>query len=465
MWVFFCHNVPMKILFLLLFVLACSSHKKTAMKLSDKNHYEEALPHWIAAFKDDPKDEEVRDGLKDCQEKVFNERLVKIRNLRLANNHDQAVADLKNLMKTQTEWGLSTDINSSTFQGNEVKSLWVKEKDILKETADKNFKPLKAYHRFKLYEDVFHSRTDRHEVEAFIKVPGLKLCGQLNKDLSPRPYYRTFVKNLCGVFGKKITFKKPVIKKEQFLYSVLQLKNLDLKGEGDIEVVAENKMKKAFELSPWYSEKGLKKGVFLLTGSFGCTHNQYPIQQQKDYTVEIPYTAYVEVNKTRRVPYTDYAGKTQYQTEGYVEQEPRTRYRTEPRSFAYTATKKDQKCLLELNGDFEFDGKKTGYLFLREEAESVVMHDISMPNIGLYPATEDVHTPVHNFMALTDLASTEFEQNLNQAWISRFCKDENPENIIRCTNVKNFPTVYVNNWFTKEFGVTYPEAKFSLGEF
>lgn len=465
MWVFFCHNVPMKTFLLLLLIIACSSHKKTALKFSDKNLYEEALPHWIAAYKEDPKDTEVKEGLKDCQEKVFNERLVKIRNLRLANNHDQAVADLKNLLKAQTEWGLNPDINSSAFQGNEVKSLWVKEKDHLKELATKETRPLKSFYRFKLYEDVFHSRSDRSEVEDVIRPQGLKLCEKLNHDLSSKPYYRVFVKNLCGVFGKKITFKKPVTKKESLLYSSLSLKNLDLKGQGDIEIVAENNMKKAFEASPWYLTEGKKQATFHLIGAFHCNLSEHPIQQTQSYTVEIPYTEYVEVNKTRQIPYTDSLGKTQYRNENYRDQEPRTRYRKEPRSFNYTANKKEQTCLLELNGDFELDAKKTGYLFLREESESVIMHDLHMPAIGLTPAREDVKTPVFHFLAMTDLASTQFTENLKQAWIQRYCSQETPENVIRCTHVDKFPSTFVNNWFTREFGVTYPEAKMSLGEF
>jgi arsenate reductase-like glutaredoxin family protein len=455
----------MKTILLLFLLCACSSHLKTARELTDKSLYEEALPHWIAAFKDDPKDSEIKEGLKDCQEKIFNERLVKIRNLRMAKNHDTAVTELKNLLKTQAEWGLNPDVNSSVFQGNEVKYLWITEKEVLKDAAVKENKPLKAEYRLKHFEDVFNAMGDRKDIEALIHKVGLKECMSLNHDLSDKPYYRLFVRNHCQLFGKKITFKKPLVKKEDVLYSSMNFKGLDLKAEGDMEIIVENKMKKTFESSPWFLTGGKKQGAIQVVGSYGCRKEAHPINQVHSYDVEIPYTAYVSVSKSRQVPYTDSLNQTRYRSENYTEQEPRTKYRTETRTYDYIATKKTQECSLNLKGATLLEGKNVSYQFLKEGSESVIMHDYSMPEINLAPQTRDLKTPGENFEGMVDLASEELGKNLKEFWIQKYCSQANAENVIRCGHVPDYPATFVNNWFSKEFGVTYPEAQAIMENF
>ena len=91
---------PLLALFLL---TSCATNKKAAIQLSEQGLHEAALEKWLAAYKDDADDIEVQVGLRICQEKVVNDRLVHIRDLRLAQNDEEAILNLKKLVDSQLE--------------------------------------------------------------------------------------------------------------------------------------------------------------------------------------------------------------------------------------------------------------------------------------------------------------------------------------------------------------------------
>ena len=97
--------------------------------------------------------------------------------------------------------------------------------------------------------------------------------------------------------------------------------------------------------SAWYSPEGNNTLNLQLTGNVSNYYNEKPVILSHEYTVSIPYTAYMPVLKTKQVPYEttktvyDYSTgssyivpATAYRTEYYTIQQPYTAYRKEPRT-------------------------------------------------------------------------------------------------------------------------------------
>ena len=145
---------------LALFLLAsCATNKKAAIQLSEQGLHEAALEKWLAAYKDDADDVEVQVGLRICQEKVVNDRLIHIRDLRFAQNHEEAILNLKKLIDSQSTWQLKLDFNTSTFQGKEVEALWSPERSKLIKFANEG-KPLAAEMRNRRISHIFKAMPD-----------------------------------------------------------------------------------------------------------------------------------------------------------------------------------------------------------------------------------------------------------------------------------------------------------------
>ena len=156
---------------LLLLLVACSSHKKAAIKLTEEGLHEAALEQWVLAYQKDKDDPEVLAGLRICQEKVSNDRLVRIRDLRNANDDEKALEELQSLMGLQSKHGIQLDFNSSTFQGRETALLWKHQKSQVLNLASQK-KPLAAEVRYRKYANVFQSLPEYASLKTAIDQAG-----------------------------------------------------------------------------------------------------------------------------------------------------------------------------------------------------------------------------------------------------------------------------------------------------
>ncbi len=452
---------------LLILIVSCSSHKKAATKLTEEGLHEAALEQWVLAFKDDPKDLDVQVGLRMCQEKVSNERLIRIRDLRLAKDDEQALDELQRLMGLQSKHGIQLDFNSSTFQGRETKLLWNHQKSQVVNLTSQ-LKPLAAEVRYRKYANVFQSLPEYPTLRTTIDQAGIQQCKTLRKGLTGKPFYRSFVTQYCKFFdpNNALKTKTATISSVLFANPIVTIK---LEGADDemttkmFKAIAEG-----FEASAWYDPEAKKTVNIEVNGRYKWNKSATLINQAHNYTVEIPYTAYEKVRKTREVPYNAVENGvtvTKYKSEDYYESEPVTRYRDETRVHNYMATKKTMDFEIMMSGRVSIEKLNQPFSFTKEESENKILHDVDLPKIGLSPKTQDVTSPIARFEYYSLLAGGDLRLELDSLWVKQFCSAPIDENVIRCRRAPSYPETFVDTWFPNNYGVASKDAEALIGRY
>lgn len=465
---------PMRffLLLLLVFAVSCSSAKKKAIELSEKERHEEAIEFWVKALKDDPKDEEVREGFQRSLEFVSNARLIKIRDRRLSNNHADALEELKHLVNLQLKYDFKLDFNSSTFQGKEVRALWPVYRARV-ENKLKNQRPLSAESDQLDFKAVFSSMPDYLPLAAEVKKHGQKKCMKIKGLGTKEPFYQSFVSQYCKYFAQDRTISSVAI--SSVLYNDIdlkaQIKNLN---ETSLAPILTN-LRQALTETPWYNQEGHNKITLNLTGDYQWKTSKEMIKQAHNYQVKIPYTDYKSVKKSRQVPYNSFENGqtvTKYRTEYYNEQEPVTKYRKEARVYHYLAHKKTLNLDLNLKGISHIGKHSYPFAFHKNEKEERILHDMNLPDIGLTPSTQDTANPLSKLDLYAAEMSQNYKNELNKIWEKNYCTLPQGremasigENTLRCMRLTNYPATFVDSWFKTHFGVTGARAKEILGVF
>ena len=455
------------LLALTLILVSCATHKKAALKLTEEGLHEAALEQWVLAFQHDSKDPEIQVGLRMCQEKVSNERLIHIRDLRLAKDDEQALSELQSLMGLQSKHGIQLDFNSSTFQGRETALLWKHQKSqVLNLTSQ--MKPLAAELRYRKYANVFQSLPEYPTLKTTIDKTGVQQCKTLRKGLTGKPFYRSFVTQYCKFFdpNNELKTKTATISSVLFAHPAVTIK---IDGpDDDMSSKMLKAMSEGFEASAWYHPEAKKTANIEVSGRYKWDKSYVFITQAHSYTVEIPYTAYESVRKTREVPYSvqeNGVTVTKYKSEDYYESEPVTRYRQETRVHRYAATKNTIDFEIILKGKIGLEQLKESFSFTKEESESKILHDENLPKIGLSPKTEDVTKPIAKFEYYSLLAGGDLRLELDALWVKQFCSTPNEENVIRCRRAPSYPETFVDTWFLNNFGVSSKDTEALIGRF
>ncbi len=463
------------LLSLILTLVSCATHKKAAIKLTEEGLHEAALEQWVLAYQNDSKDPEVQLGLRISQEKVSNERLIRIRDLRLAKDDEQAINELQSLMGLQNKHGIQMDFNSSTFQGKETFILWKHHKSqVINLTSQ--MKPLAAEQRYRKYANVFQSLPEYPTLKTTIDQTGINQCKTLRKGLKGKPFYRSYVTQYCKFFDPNRE-TKPF--KETISSALFATPKVSVKIEGsddDMSSKMNKAMSESFEASAWYHPEAKKTTNIEISGRYKSDKTSRDVAQSHSYTVEIPYTAYESVIKTKEVPYESseyqcFSGKcetvpvTKYRTETYFENEPVTRYRTETRVHKFTAKKNSIDFEIVLNGKLAFEKLKHSFSFVKEESESKILHDENLPQIGLQPQTEDVTKPIARFEYYSLLAGGDLRLDLDALWVKQFCSTPTEENVIKCRRAPSYPETFVDTWFLNNYGVSSKDAESLIGRY
>lgn len=463
----------MKYLLILLLICSCASAKKKAIELSENGKHEEAIAHWVDALKADPDDDEIKNGLEASLGVVSNDRLTKVRDLRLSNQNQKAIQELKGLVDLQKKFNIKMDFNSSTFQGKEVQYLWPHYQETIL-VKIKNSMPLSAEADQKDYRDVFSSMAGWNQLQKQVNQKGLVKCDDLRKYGTNKPFYRSFVSQFCKYWGPERSLSSDS-NISSVLFSKVEttstITNIDGTSAGSLRAA----LNKTFADSPWYNPEANKLVQVKLSGTYNWTPKSENVRQVHNYKVSVPYTAYENVKRSRQTPYsTTEKGVmvTKYRTEYYKVKEPVTRYRDEARIYEYQALRKSLTLDLNISGNITIDHKSYPFSFMKNDKEEKYLHALSIPSIGLHPKNEDVSSPMVKFETYSQLAAEKFRLDINNIWKKLYCTLPSErdiasvgENTLRCHRLAQYPEVFVNNWFNNHFGVSAIKAKELIGQF
>ena len=462
----------MKYLLLLALLVACASAKKEAIKLTEKGHHEEALLKWVEAFKNDPKDEEVIEGLRVCQETVLNDRLVKVRDLRLARDEENALKKLKSVVEFQKSYNIKLDFNSSSFQGKETQSLWPYQKMKITEFIAQK-KPIAAELRQVTYEDVFQSMEESKTLAVKTKELGSGQCRILLKSSKGFAFYRSFAGQFCQHYDPQHSKVSAPIAAE--LYKNSEFKTEIKNVNSEMAALLENKLEKKFAESPWFHTDANRQAKTTILGEFDVSKQLSDVELTHSYDEKVPYTEYSTVKRNRSVPYTKYVGTnavTDYRTESYEEQVAKTKYRNVTRLYKYPAKKFVQEFALQTKGSVKFAEADAPLAFSMRDTETWFNHNEDIPQIGLSPARGTGTSALNKFGAWSEMYSLTYLGDLNLAWKNKFCKApanrtqlSMGEAAVKCHRLNEYPKDFVDPWFKDNFSVTSEEAEQIIGNF
>lgn len=473
---------------ILISIYSCSSaQKSTAVKLTEQGMCKEALPYWMSAQKEDPNDVEIQIGIKKCREQMVNDNLVKIRDLRISGKTREAISELFVLKDKLSQWSMSLDYNSSSFQGKEINALWFVFKDNLDSLIKKNM-VLKVALELKKHESIFGDIKDFSSLREKNKLIGQSVCEEQIKRSLNKFFYLNFTKQFCLYFNpnKNMNFSSPL---PESLFGSSFILSDGIKGVNKVMIDSlTNKAMKAVTSTPWY-EPSVKDNdlIIKLDGFYKERIHDDEFMMHHNYSVVVNYTEIVPVTRTIRTPITrsrqvcstvngfyscNYQPYTTYTTRTYTENVKQQRSRSEPRTFSFVAVNRRQEVEFSLNGILILNKDSIPISFTKKLFDEKKLHGQNRPDIGLYPLSKDIKSSQEVFDSLLEREIIPYiQKELNQFWSKKYCTSkweslsEFGDLVMRCRRSTLHDKVFVDNWFQKNFGISDSEAVSLIGQF
>jgi hypothetical protein len=475
----------------LVLLLGCSSLNMKAKELYEAKAYEDALAVYEEILQSSPQDTEATIGRIKCRNMVIDSKLLEIRRSRLGENEQNSLDMLLTLVQQENEWNTFPSGPVAYTQDEESREALQYITSKVNETLRQNF-PLKGNIWLTKYKVIFQGFLLKKydDLAAHVKDSGRDKCHRLlTGATNTRPYYSQFVQKFCSFFGEEsrdIAHFSDDRYSELYGKVIVQAKITGAPGE--IIPPFQDAIAEAFTHTPWFDAKGISELKVTLVGKFERTVRQNPEVRVHEYTVQIPYTAYVKKIRSRQVPYTtnqyqcaynyqvgQVCGNVQvtsYQTQFYSEMEPETRYRDEPRSQTYAGTNYYQFLGMFLKGKVQL-GKTSHDISLTEKSEdSGFEHNVDMPDIGLTPQTANLPDPLEWIKQQAGHVGDKVRTKVSAIWGDQYCEmpagkasvAQQGDQVHRCLRL-NSSTVppFVDNWYKNNFGIDINQADQLLG--
>jgi hypothetical protein len=469
----------------------------------ESSMYEEAYPLWTELLDKDPEDAEAKIAMKKCQDEIIQKRLLQIRNERISGYPYKAMDIALDLAEKSKEWKVKTDIDGAFFQASELRTLFkFFQKDLLSGIAEKNI--LKASYLKTSYSQLYEllNAKELESLATKVEEAGKKKCIRMRNSSKRYPFFQSFVNQYCNYFkvhSRDLASKtKPIT---DYLYQDIKLK-ISIKGlpktmNARVDEIVNNGLKK----SAWYHPQGKKRMSLQMTGKIYHKIKNRNISKVHEYTVDIPYTAYVPVMRSRQVPYqaqeykcntttnysynsySDYGSSqncgyisvTKYNTEYYWENTPITKYRKESRVFNYTAVGYHQFISAKVAGSLKLERRVSQIGLAKNQEILDYGHNVNMPNIGLSPHEANLIDPVNWVEDQITAYSNSIAENIDAKWEDNYCKEFNSdkmnlyaagENVVRCLRSqsgKNHESI--DKWHINFTGITSMKVISLIGEY
>ncbi len=466
---------------------SCSGLRGKAADLHAQGAFLEAVQTYEAALQQNPHDEESLSGLKKSRTAFLDKRLIEVRKARLATNRLLAIDILLEVVQLERQWDFFPGGPLANTQEEEsVEALRFVEVQAMQSRTKE--RPLWGLYLLQHYQPIFSgslaSRRDFLLKE--VATSGKKQCmGLARSESSKFPYFSEFVRKVCTAWGiPNQGSNHGAIGKKATLYRAIQVAP-QISGLKPAHRSALNAaLESAFQESPWYDAKGSLTLKLPLKGSFHLSHTRNPENRVHGYSVQVPFTDYQTVTKTRQVPYTaqfetcernpenyrkicEPRSETRYRSENYTVQEPITRYQNTPRSLPYDGIAHEQTLQLHIEGELRLGDTVHPLRLDAQSFKSGFEHKWNMPNIGLAPERAHLEDPQVWMRYQADLLGTDLRAAAEDIWVDLYCKPMNSEPSLvatgdlvhRCLRqLHRTPPEFAESWYSRFMGLTVAQA-------
>lgn len=490
------------ILSLLFLLLSCASqNRRNAEVYMKAKKYELAYPLWKLELQESPGDADVIVAIDICQKEILNKKLITLRSLIKSKKLGEALSVSWEIKKNVNDWGLKHDHDSSSFESRLNDQLF---KMFMSKGYYylKNKQNLAALNLLRSHAKLFNSKKQKLKLikrRKRINVAIKRKCKKFKNTRNSKPYYKLFTERYCSVVRQKgrsiaSTTKSHVESLYSDLDIELRIKNLP----HEVADAFTAKIKSAFRDSPWYHPDSKKVARGLLSGTYIQKYNSAPSTKKHSYTVDVPYTAYMSVQKSKQVPYqksvykcksvqavnqygyADYSSlptqvcgnvtETAYRTEYYYVKEPYTAYRSVAKTYTYPVLYEAQYLSLRITGSFIIGGLSKSINYTENISQRDYVSDTNLPDIELYPHPSKIVDPLKWIKSHLLPIQNKTEVSYKALYKKKYCEvgagigeTSYINNIIACARLGAHSTAEVDHWFKNETGLEFDEANTYLG--
>ncbi|OFZ18034.1 MAG: hypothetical protein A2X94_04610 [Bdellovibrionales bacterium GWB1_55_8] len=455
---------------LVLLTTGCASLSERAQEALAAGNYEVAARYYERALARKPDDAEAASGLKQARGEILGQKLLQVRNARLAGNHAEALELLQGVVGLESQWQL--------VPGGKVAFTQEEEQEFAKkyfvqriEAELAGHTPLRAAGTIRTYGKIFDAGLVSG-IRNKVNKHGKDSCQLFRKEVAPgKPFFALFVANYCRFWGdtRKVGAGKAALSDVLFGKIDLKVEQGASPFEASGHLLAE--VSKAFAQTPWYDPDGKLSAQASVSVAYQQQKDKQGVVLVQPYREQEYYVENVVVKKFRRVEYVE-NGAIKYRDDPYETVEAQKKSRTVEKQYRYPAWKHTQKLALSLAGQFQFAGR-TFHVAHSEKADSEgVEHEENQPSYNLKPSRPNLPDPMQWNQQQSTRFAESFRKQAGQLWMDSYCRmdievdsfAESGNQVELCLRSRPAQAPkFADDWYRKFLGMSYAEAVTIIG--
>jgi tetratricopeptide (TPR) repeat protein len=472
---------------LLVFLVSCSSLNKRADGYLEAGQYEKAAATYEQILKRKPGDQEAIAGLRSARQGIISDKLIQVRTYRQADQPNQALEGLLEIMELQKKWDVSLDSGAGYTQQEETQYAI--------QTAEGHVRTaLRQKHALRgesiletvslLFQGNDQARKDRLTTE--IVQAGKNRCQEfLELEHQSRPFFSEFIAHYCAHWKEDSKgILRSGITQESFLIRNVQIQS---KIEGQPESFVpflQREFISALRSTAWYHPQGGQRADVELRGKYEQSLHRFQVSELHSYEEDQFYVEEEQVRKVRKIPvektrrvfdsqldeYREVA-YIDHVEEVYYEKQPVKKTRSVPKTFPYGAWRVLQKIQAQIDGVARFGSHSISFQVEGKVSEEDSEHPHDMPQIGLKPKVAEITPPTQWLQEKGQLLASQFETELKTLWNELYCRagdmgsfEESGDRIMQCfRQQQDHPPAFARAWYERHFGLAGNEVNRRIG--
>lgn len=300
--------------------LGCTTARGRADDAYSHGRYLEAAELYDGLVKKDPKDKGALARRTEARIGALRQQLAVVTQARVGGHPELAAVRLEQLLAQRDAWGATIDAADakgltvevvaagSTLEAA-VAAITKSVGPLAAEQLAQSSAPLLAHADLASW---------RNQISENLRAAGTATCASL-ATRATTPYWGWIVAGYCKHWGAPT--KAPPRRANLYVQLVV---------EGDVGGASEGESARmraalaaAFKTSVWFAPDGTGELHASLDGKVAASFDAHTVSRTSNWTEQVPYTEYEDVQESYQEPYND--------TESYTEQVPHTEYKSESR--------------------------------------------------------------------------------------------------------------------------------------
>lgn len=474
-------KTTIRLFFVTLILAGCTSMVERGDKQYEAGDYNAAAATYERALRFHPNDAQAQENLRKARQKIIEQQLIEVRQLRMSDNYADSQGKLKRLINQENSWQLAPAGAAFSAQSEEMEYFfkWLSEQTARNESAEKymNAKLLLQENEFVFAKSTFSGSYQR--LVSRVDTGGGRHCRKI-KSIVGGHFSNEFWQHYCVFWGQTANSNSSKNIPNGF-GSVTFKGKINGLPEEVLASFSETLMN-GLRSSPLYQADGKALAVEL-SGIFEKNYVESKNVGIHSYDEDVPYQEMVQVSYQESEPFlntrvvtdpvtglnrtetfTDYRSVTKYR------QEAVTKYRKEARTLPFVKT--DYTADFNLNGamNFSLDGGTFSIPLSGQYHRVDYYSEISNERIGLHARPFDVPTQANWLKSTIAPVSTNVSQQVKSAWENKYCNFKNSggkstqaEGILKCAAGGGKELELVNNWSMEMFNLPYTKVSQVIG--